>query len=90
MVEDNNYEEETIRDSNIRVNPVASNLERLENSKRRRGRTLTKNKIVDVFIEFLKIMKLHEKINTFRIILRSAFILLFVFLGSGSGTGVAS
>ena len=72
------------------MSPVASNLERLENSKPRRGRTLTKNKIVDIFIEFLKIMKLHEKINTLRIILRSVFILLFGFLGSGSGTGVAS
>ena len=30
-----NYEGETIRDSNIQVNPVASNLERLENSKPR-------------------------------------------------------
>ena len=54
LVADNIFEEENIKDFNIRLNQVASNLERLEYLKPRRGKMLLKNKNVDEFIKLYK------------------------------------
>ena len=54
LVADNIFEEENIKDFNIPLNQVASNLERLEYLKPRRGKMLLKNKNVDEFIKLYK------------------------------------